>query len=233
MHMNVKGMKGRNYDKVLTWYKLILHNAQQLVNLLELERGDAKALGMTLNVIKCGLLSEDADVANLCARVLSKVCQIIHERAEMEEEAASLVPSIWEWFTQGQTLNLNSTLPQTKGQPGSAAKREKKMPKKQQELQGLLNEAGLRAYMRALRQHQGDFIEQFSASIVQFGTDNYVELFTHHLRAQSDGPLEFIRAMQESVGVLSQTARGRKALIDSGALNLLLEIGLEMSEAQG
>ena len=51
------------------------------MDLLEDENKDPKAVTQTLNVIKSGLLSEDAQVANICARCINKIVTIIAERA--------------------------------------------------------------------------------------------------------------------------------------------------------
>ena len=37
---------------------------------------------MTLNVLKAGLFSSDAEVVNLCFRTLNKLASIIHDRAK-------------------------------------------------------------------------------------------------------------------------------------------------------
>jgi hypothetical protein len=54
IHLCVKGMKGRDYTKIMAWYKLLNANAAQLVFLLQTETEQVK---QTLDVIKCGLFS--------------------------------------------------------------------------------------------------------------------------------------------------------------------------------
>lgn len=81
VHMCQKGLKGRDYTKISNWFKMILQSSNKLVSLLEIESTVPRALPMTLNVIKSGLLSEDVAVASLCARCLIKVSQLITERA--------------------------------------------------------------------------------------------------------------------------------------------------------
>ena len=76
-----KGLKGRDYSKIGAWFKMILQSSNKLVSLLEQESSVPRALPMTLNVLKSGLLSEDSTVASLCARCLIKVCQLVTERA--------------------------------------------------------------------------------------------------------------------------------------------------------
>jgi len=76
--MNVKGMKGRDFSRVQSWYRLVMLGVQNLVTLIELERNDPQALAMTMNVLKSGLLSEDAEVSILCAWILNKVGITLH-----------------------------------------------------------------------------------------------------------------------------------------------------------
>ena len=42
----------------------------------------------------------------------------------------------------------------------------------------LVSEPGLRAFIRAYHFHQAKFIDDFSLSLVAFGSENYVELFS-------------------------------------------------------
>lgn len=79
--MNVKGMKGRDFSRVQSWYRLIIGGVQILVTLIELERNDPQALGMTMNVLKSGLNSEDLEVSILSARLLNKVAGTLQDRA--------------------------------------------------------------------------------------------------------------------------------------------------------
>jgi hypothetical protein len=82
MHLCVKGMKGQDFSRLTNWYKLNIQFAFSLVELLDYEKNDPQALSMTLNVLKAGLFSANADVANLCCRSLNKICSIIHDRAK-------------------------------------------------------------------------------------------------------------------------------------------------------
>ena len=99
--MNVKGMKGRDFSRVQSWYRLIIGGVQILVTLIELERNDPQALGMTMNVLKSGLISENLEVSILSARLLNKVASTLQDRASKEDSASSLISLLWEWFTQG------------------------------------------------------------------------------------------------------------------------------------
>jgi len=53
------------------------------------------------------------------------------------------------------------------------------------DLDQTLSEAGLATFLRAYKRHNQDFIEYFSAFLVQTGQNFYVELFTQHLRNNS------------------------------------------------
>jgi len=88
----MKGMKGKDYSKLITWYKLIMHNSWKLVDLLNAEKDDVKSLGLTLDVIRCGLFSNEVEVANLCCRTLTKISSLIYDRSASDEGGNSLQP---------------------------------------------------------------------------------------------------------------------------------------------
>ena len=156
-----KGLKGREYFKIANWFKAILQNSNKLVDLLEDENKDPKAVTQTLNVIKSGLLSEDAQVANICARCINKIVTIIAERAQYqltereadEAPSANLQVQIWEWFTQGNNFEgvkaNRSQSPKKNQKPSSVPKRTLREQKKIKELESLLNESGIKAFLKA------------------------------------------------------------------------------------
>lgn len=71
--MCVKGMKGNDFQKLIGWYKLTIQFAPKLVELLDYEKNDIKALAITFNVLKCGLFSSNAEVVNITGRALNKI----------------------------------------------------------------------------------------------------------------------------------------------------------------
>lgn len=73
-------MKGKDYSRIINWFKLVTQNHHQLVNLIEVEKFDTKVLSMTFNVIKCGLFSKNLEVTEVCARTLNKLAQNIFDR---------------------------------------------------------------------------------------------------------------------------------------------------------
>lgn len=94
-----------------------------------------------------------------------------------------------------------------------------------------MNEPGLLGFIRALRIHQEDFTEMLLAALIQYGADNPIELLVEHLRRWSENDLEYLSILQQTVPLMGQTAKGRKALIDSGALRTLVDICLDYSDS--
>jgi hypothetical protein len=75
---------------------------------------------------------------------------------------------VWEWLTISQVTT-----------PGNAASTKKgKFNKAQKDLEVMVGEAGIVAMIRAHRMHEVEITDIFSAFLVSFGRDNYVELFT-------------------------------------------------------
>ena len=73
-------MKGKDFSKIIAWYKLVYKNISQLIFLLNNEIDQVRH---TLDVLKCGLFSKNAEVANLCCRVLTKLVQSFNENSNM------------------------------------------------------------------------------------------------------------------------------------------------------
>jgi hypothetical protein len=85
-------------------------------------------------------------------------------------------------------------------------------------------ETGLKAFLRAHYRHGADFIESFGAFLVQASFNNYIEFFTHHLRINCDSNVHYLSVIQDVFNILIKTSNGRTALIDSGVMNLLIDI---------
>lgn len=77
MHIAVKGMKGGDFSKMLAWYQGIYPQAKHIVGLIDTEK-DHNAMKLTLNILKCGLYSQNPDLLVTCARFLSKLGQEIN-----------------------------------------------------------------------------------------------------------------------------------------------------------
>ena len=99
-----------------------------------------------------------------------------------------------------------------------------KKDKQTSELENFLTEPGLKAFLRAYRKHSSDFMEQFIAFLIQAGMDNYIDLFTNQLRISSINNFEYLGLVQDMFELMLSTSGGRKAFIDSGVFNVLIDI---------
>jgi len=70
------------------------------VSLIDNEK-EQNAMKLTLNILKCGLYSQNAELVVTCCRVLSKVAQEIHL-------VAGLPGYSWDWFVDNS--NSSSTM---------------------------------------------------------------------------------------------------------------------------
>jgi len=71
--MCVRGMKGNDFRKLRTWFSVILSRVDTFVELAIGEADEPLALRLALNVIKCGLYSQDLEVVEGCSRFFSKL----------------------------------------------------------------------------------------------------------------------------------------------------------------
>ena len=93
-----------------------------------------------------------------------------------------------------------------------------------------MTETGLKAFLRAHHRHGGEFIEIFSAFLVQASYNNHIEFFTQQLRLSCDSNSHYLSVVQDVYTILFQTANGRTALIDSGVLNMLIDVSLQVAD---
>lgn len=94
----------------------------------------------------------------------------------------------------------------------------------------MVAEAGVIAFIRAHRTHGSEIIDIFSAFLVSYGRDNYVELFTFQLKNHSENELEFFRIIQDLLPNLATTTKGRLAFVDSGSLSMILDMCIQICE---
>lgn len=74
----------------MAWYEDIYANSQLLASLISNEIGNPTVLPLMMNAIKCGLLSDDADVASWSCRLLSKL--------GYELQCKEIGQAGWDWF---------------------------------------------------------------------------------------------------------------------------------------
>ena len=70
--MCVKGMKGKNYSKLVSWFDLVSQNVSTLVKLFQQEPNQLKN---TLDVLKSGLFSNSLKVVVQCADMFYKLLE--------------------------------------------------------------------------------------------------------------------------------------------------------------
>ena len=67
-------MKGRDYNKLKNWYKLLHKQISKFILLGELAVfNDIPNIKMAFNVMKCGLFSHSFQVSELCCSLLTKI----------------------------------------------------------------------------------------------------------------------------------------------------------------
>ena len=135
-------MKGKDYSKLLGWYKLISQHYQKLVHLIESEKYDNRVLQMTFDVVKCGLFSKSIEVVDICARTLNKLLSLIQDKSD--KGRTSLEPMVWEWLTTA------SDKPSPKKKVIHA---NKKSELQAIEVESLISEPGLRTMTNAYMRH--------------------------------------------------------------------------------
>jgi hypothetical protein len=134
---------------------------------------------------------------------------------------------LWEWLTTAQsdaTPAQNASLTKTK---------QSKHSKAQLELDSYVGESGMLGFIRAYRNHENEVIETLTSSLIQYGRDNYVELFTYQLNAHSQDEQEYLRILQDTLPFLVSTSKGRLAFIDTGVINMIIDMCLSICESIG
>jgi hypothetical protein len=105
-------------------------------------------VSQTLNVIKSGFFSKDADVCNLSARVFTKMASLINENIQ-NPAMVEFKHSFWEWLTVHKIVK----------QPGGS-------PKRNVDLDNFVGESGIKAFLRAHVRHPQEFIDQFALFLI-------------------------------------------------------------------
>ena len=84
-----------------------------------------------------------------------------------------------------------------------------------------MKESGLRSFLKAFDKYSMEFIDVFAAGLITFGnaTENHIELFQTLLKYACTDTIHYMQVLSDISTVLISTSRGRKALIDSGALS--------------
>ena len=141
--MCIKGLKGRDYTKIVNWYKLIFDNITLFVDLLQIELDQFKN---TLDVLKCGFYSHSSKVVSKCSQVFTKIVQAYNEGTPALNDMKF---EFLDWLVNQQ--NGKDRLPPSGASPSK--NNQKKLLKKKDELGTFLGEPGIKTYLRAYRKH--------------------------------------------------------------------------------
>ena len=66
--------------------------------------------------------------------------------------------------------------------------------------------------------------------MLQLGQDNFVDVFTARLRQQTDSNVAYLNLFHSIFDVMVHTQNGRKALIESGALDIVMDMCFSLVE---
>lgn len=209
--MCINGMKGRNYGPVIEWLKLIYQNIGKFIELL---RAEQHYMAHCMDAIKCGLYSRNAEVCNWCELVFTKLVQTMNENEMLE-----LKHFFVEWLTVPRQDEVRKS-----------PARKKKEQVDQNINMDFLNEPGLQTMLRAYHKHGAQFIDQFVAFLVHVGLHNEVEMFTNQLRLNCQGNLEYLALMWDVTSTMLATEAGRKALVDSTAINVIIDLAFAIAD---
>lgn len=126
--------------------------SQKLVQIMQNEFKDEKALLTTLSVLKCGVLSKNIDVTIICVRLLNKICSIIYEQSStINNMKGDLLSRFWDWFVKDNIRPFPILLKQdSKTKLQKINKKQTKDIQKQSELEVMIGESGLKGLIRAL-----------------------------------------------------------------------------------
>ena len=170
IHIAVKGMKGNDFSKIHAWYQNIYGFAKQLTQLIDHEK-ESNAMKLTLNILKCGLYSQNVDLVITCARVLSKIGQ------EINQVGGQLAGYAWDWFTDNSGQGSTSNNLQAISQNTSPLDLDM-MVAGGGNLPNVLNESGLQSCLYAMKKFPSDVITTISPLIIHYGKNNYTEFFS-------------------------------------------------------
>eukprot|EP00347_Sterkiella_histriomuscorum_P016192 403354133 len=234
MHIAVKGMKGNDFSKIQQWYLDIYQNTQLLIQLIDNEK-DSNAMKLTLNILKCGLYSQNTDLAINCIRLLSKMGQ------EINQIGGQLQGLAWDWLISSQNGQNMQNMPQNLNDVQipdfSMSLNTDGSPIKNQIQTLPSNESGLQSlifcYKRFLS--EGGLIEHIFPLLVHYSKDNYMEVFTHHIRNQFglQERHDYLQFCHELMITHQQTGLYKESILNSGVFLEWLNMALRMSEMDG
>lgn len=79
VYLCVKGMTGKDYSKLVTWFHFLYNQVAMVVQLFMIEQDNPKNIIRTLNIFKCGLFSHNLEVFVECSRMICKLWDEIRD----------------------------------------------------------------------------------------------------------------------------------------------------------
>lgn len=94
-------------------------------------------------------------------------------------------------------------------------------------------DSGLQACVYALKRHGLDFIEHVVPIFIQYGRNNYLELFNHHLRILYPDKAQFMNIAHDILALTINTSLGKVALVNSNVIDAWIDTAIRQADYDG
>ena len=91
----------------------------------------------------------------------------------------------------------------------------------------------MQACVYALKRHGLDFIEHIVPIFIQFGRNNYLELFNHHLKGYYQDKAQYISLAHDILSLVVNTSLGKVALVNSNVLDAWIDTAIRQADYDG
>ena len=89
-------MKGNDYSKIKAWYKLLISQTKEIIDLMEKHMIDPKSIRNAFNVFKTGFFSHNQVVSE---HTITFILKIFEEVGQLRGNSAkNLQDQLWDWF---------------------------------------------------------------------------------------------------------------------------------------
>lgn len=213
----MNGMKGKNYSRLIAWYRYLNENAAAFVSALEEKQFLVTNTINALNVVKCGLYSKNEEVANLCCSALINIYMEVDQGIYKYNNHSKLKVDIWDWFISPLDAPANDQVSSPRASRGVTLNF-LRIPKRPTDLHYLLNESGLRTLIRALIYHKENLADSFMRVIAAFGSHRMLEAVTHQLKIQFPYEQDYLSFLHDYYYMFTESHMFATVFIDSEAL---------------
>lgn len=152
---------------------------------------------LTLNILKCGLYSQNPELAINCCRLLSKIGQ------EINGIGGQLTGLAWDWLVTANNSSYGNNLPPSLNdvrvpdlhssiiEQGSSPQKSENFPNSESGLKSIIF-----CYNRFIQ--DGGLLDNIFPLLIHFGKSNLTELFNHHLRNEfNNEKLQYLQFCHE------------------------------------